>query len=110
MRDFGPTSPRCALILLKQSPRAASGVDGRPRSWADVRGLAGREGTKHERPQRRAIGEGLPASRSRPLEPGVSKRPCAGWVAEWFKAAVLKTAVGASPPWVRIPPHPPYQQ
>src|SRR4051794_28196812 len=30
-----------------------------------------------------------------------------GWVAEWFKAAVLKTAVGASPPWVRIPPHPP---
>ena len=31
----------------------------------------------------------------------------AGWVAEWFKAAVLKTAVGASSPWVRIPPHPP---
>jgi TolB-like protein/DNA-binding SARP family transcriptional activator/Tfp pilus assembly protein PilF len=28
-------------------------------------------------------------------------------VAEWFKAAVLKTAVGASPPWVRIPPSPP---
>ena len=31
----------------------------------------------------------------------------AGRVAEWFKAAVLKTAVGVSPPWVRIPPHPP---
>src|SRR6185437_858742 len=30
-----------------------------------------------------------------------------GWVAERFKAAVLKTAVGESPPWVRIPPHPP---
>ena len=30
----------------------------------------------------------------------------AGWVAEWSKAAVLKTAVGASPPGVRIPPHP----
>src|SRR5688572_23858272 len=30
-----------------------------------------------------------------------------GEVAEWFKAAVLKTAVGASPPWVRIPPSPP---
>src|SRR5690606_31691531 len=30
-----------------------------------------------------------------------------GQVAEWFKAAVLKTAVGASPPWVRIPPCPP---
>ena len=26
---------------------------------------------------------------------------------EWFKAPVLKTGVGASPPWVRIPPHPP---
>ena len=40
-------------------------------------------------------------------------RPCysrpAGRVAEWFKAAVLKTAVGASPPWVRIPPLPPVQ-
>ena len=31
----------------------------------------------------------------------------AGWVAEWFKAAVLKTAVGGSLPWVRIPPCPP---
>ena len=30
-----------------------------------------------------------------------------GRVAEWFKAAVLKTAVGESPPWVRIPPLPP---
>src|SRR5438309_3629189 len=30
-----------------------------------------------------------------------------GWVAEWFKALVLKTSDGASRPWVRIPPHPP---
>jgi hypothetical protein len=30
-----------------------------------------------------------------------------GRVAEWFKAAVLKTARGASPSWVRIPPLPP---
>ena len=29
-----------------------------------------------------------------------------GWVAEWSKAAVLKTAVGESPPGVRISPHP----
>ena len=29
-----------------------------------------------------------------------------GRVAEWFKAAVLKTARGASPSWVRIPPLP----
>ena len=32
---------------------------------------------------------------------------CYGGVAEWFKAPVLKTGVGASPPWVRIPPPPP---
>jgi hypothetical protein len=31
-----------------------------------------------------------------------------GWVAERLKAAVLKTAVRASVPWVRIPPHPPF--
>jgi hypothetical protein len=30
-----------------------------------------------------------------------------GGVAEWFKAAVLKTAVRASAPWVRIPVPPP---
>ena len=30
-----------------------------------------------------------------------------GWVAEWFKAPVLKTGVGSRPPWVRIPPLPP---
>ena len=30
-----------------------------------------------------------------------------GRVAERFKAPVLKTGVGASPPWVRIPPLPP---
>lgn len=29
-----------------------------------------------------------------------------GWVAEWFKAAVLKTAVPVRVPGVRIPPHP----
>ncbi|CAA7613329.1 hypothetical protein MTBLM5_110083 [Magnetospirillum sp. LM-5] len=40
-------------------------------------------------------------------------RPCRykgahrGWVAERFKAPVLKTGVGATLPWVRIPPHPP---
>src|SRR3954454_5977136 len=30
-----------------------------------------------------------------------------GGVVEWFKAAVLKTAVPARVPWVRIPPPPP---
>ena len=42
-----------------------------------------------------------------------SRRPsygvaAAGWVAERFKAPVLKTGVRASAPWVRIPPHPPF--
>src|SRR5690348_16335683 len=30
-----------------------------------------------------------------------------GWVAERFKAPVLKTGVGVTPPRVRISPHPP---
>ena len=38
---------------------------------------------------------------------GESCRNAYGWVAEWFKALVLKTSVGATLPWVRIPPHPP---
>ena len=29
-----------------------------------------------------------------------------GWVSEWSKDPVLKTGVGVSLPWVRIPPHP----
>ena len=33
-----------------------------------------------------------------------------GEVAEWFKAPVLKTDEGESPPWVRIPPSPPLQK
>jgi hypothetical protein len=32
-----------------------------------------------------------------------------GEVVEWFKAAVLKTAVVARSPWVRIPPSPPFK-
>ena len=30
-----------------------------------------------------------------------------GEVSEWPKETVSKTVVGASPPWVRIPPSPP---
>ena len=33
-----------------------------------------------------------------------------GWVAERFKAPVLKTGRGASLSWVQIPPHPPLFQ
>src|SRR5690606_33094539 len=37
--------------------------------------------------------------------PGAHSGP--GWVAEWFKAALMKTAEGASHPIVRISSHPP---
>lgn len=40
------------------------------------------------------------------LTPSVFWSPLFGGVAEWFKAAVLKTAVGESSPGVRIPPPP----
>jgi hypothetical protein len=36
-----------------------------------------------------------------------TRRVPRGGVAEWFKAAVLKTAVPETVPWVRIPPSPP---
>ena len=45
--------------------------------------------------------------RKRVFEQQCPKHPsCLGEVAEWFKAAVLKTAVRESVPWVRIPPSP----
>jgi|HubBroStandDraft_3_1064219.scaffolds.fasta_scaffold183189_2 hypothetical protein len=59
-----------------------------------------------------------PAPR-RPLDPAAAShdlqqsrrgfdqlQPNPGWVAERFKAPVLKTGVPARVPWVRIPPHP----
>ena len=42
-----------------------------------------------------------------PADPNPCYSRPPGRVAEWFKAAVLKTAVGGSLPWVRIPPRPP---
>ena len=38
--------------------------------------------------------------------PDTGNRCRYGWVAEWTKAAVLKTAVRVTVPGVRIPPHP----
>ena len=37
----------------------------------------------------------------------VNTQPFVGGVAEWLNAPVLKTDVGESLPWVRIPPPPP---
>src|SRR5215218_9223165 len=42
--------------------------------------------------------------------PHMPRLRASGRVAERFKAAVLKTARGASPSWVRIPPLPPKQK
>jgi hypothetical protein len=43
-----------------------------------------------------------------PLQSALARgRIVSGQVAEWFKATVLKTVVGGSSPWVRIPPCPP---
>ena len=49
--------------------------------------------------------------RKPPPQPPRPARPRgrqSGEMAERFKAAVLKTAVGSSPPWVRIPLSPPH--
>ena len=40
-------------------------------------------------------------------KPRLTNDPRHGEVAEWSIAPVSKTGVGASPPWVRIPPSPP---
>lgn len=50
----------------------------------------------------------VPAHLSESL--GTRYTPRNGSVAEWFKALVLKTSVGGTPPWVRIPPLPPIMQ
>ncbi len=41
------------------------------------------------------------------FDAGVDEIGPAGGVAEWLNAAVLKTVVRESVPWVRIPPPPP---
>ncbi len=83
-----------------------------PSGWRDSR----TGDTGHEEEKIRLsiqIGGGLSPGRSR--FPSIGILPFqlyethTGWVAERLKAAVLKTAVGASSPWVRIPPHPPFQ-
>lgn len=50
-----------------------------------------------ERCLRATLSESLPPAYAAPV----------GGVAEWFNAPVLKTDVGVTLPWVRIPPPPP---
>ena len=52
-------------------------------------------------------GSAAPAMDSRACTTAKQLKRLAGGMAERFKAPVLKTGVGASPPWVRIPLPPP---
>src|SRR5882762_8481293 len=61
-------------------------------------------GRWHQNGHQRLHGLAMIVTQS-PMFIGVSQP---GGVAERSNAAVLKTAVGASSPWVRIPPPPPY--
>ena len=54
-----------------------------------------------------ASGLGIKPARDNLRKPQDPYRYCPGGVAERSNAAVLKTAEGASSPWVRIPPPPP---
>src|SRR6266478_1107457 len=83
LHEIGHTRPLHEIVL-----RWGCRITRHPRILADIPGGTSRfqSGT----PRRRTLDIGRP-----------------GWVAERFKAPVLKTGVGASSPWVRIPPHPP---
>src|SRR5579875_211092 len=65
-------------------------------------------GVEHRLAKARVAGSN-PVFRSRELGWGCLQPHLVspGEVVEWFKAAVLKTAVSARAPWVRIPPSPP---
>lgn len=69
-----------------------------PASLPDRRGIAADRQTEYQTAS-------LSAVVAAPTHPAAEVH--AGWVAERFKAPVLKTGEGASSPWVRIPPHPP---
>ena len=64
---------------------------------------------KHQRSRARTSGEQHRQVRSANKTVGLKDRRknSFGWVAERSIATVLKTVVGATPPGVRIPPHPP---
>ena len=61
--------------------------------------FGGRRGAFLSPPARPCIGSGAELPHRGPA--------ISGGMVEWFKAPVLKTGVGASPPWVRIPLPPP---
>ena len=64
---------------------------------------------KHQRSRVRTSGEQHRQVRTANKTVGLKDRryKSLGWVAERSIATVLKTVVGATPPGVRIPPHPP---
>ena len=119
-------SVRLSLHLLSPAGRPIQVTDDIARFWAgsykavraDLRGRYPR----HPWPEDPLNAE--PTARAKPRAreemPKLDAGSCAavrswrrcrqlGWVVERFKAPVLKTGEGGSPPWVRIPPHPPFQ-
>jgi hypothetical protein len=78
------------------------------RSCADFFIRANLPGATKARPsQRPDIPDPPPQQRGFQNRPHPAKPRVVGGVAERFNAPVLKTDVGESPPWVRIPPPPP---
>ena len=75
----------------------------------DCDGLAYESARQAQRSRARTSGEQHRQVRSANKTVGLKDRRknSFGWVAERSIATVLKTVVGATPPGVRIPPHPP---
>ena len=79
------------------------------RAAVDCDGLAYESARQAQRSRARTSGEQHRQVRSANKTVGLKDRRknSFGWVAERSIATVLKTVVGATPPGVRIPPHPP---
>ncbi len=84
-------------------------VEGEMAEWFKAAVLLAEAGRRSEHRRSRwpeGRGTGCPESNCRGAC-GARLLQVEGEMAEWFKAAVLKTAVGLRPPWVRIPLSPP---
>ena len=104
-RRLGHGSPAvavsiCAHLSIKVDTAAARAIEFAP--TASGENIGGRTVITGARCQ---AGAGMRFSSAAASAKCLKSR--SGWVAEWFKAPVLKTGVGSRPPWVRIPPHPP---
>src|SRR5215475_8584480 len=92
---------RPCIFAITTKPPAFVSASPTPRR-AKLQHHAGRSGREVIRV---AVNSGALTSRSGTERHGFCY---CGWVAEWFKAPVLKTGRGLRSSWVRIPPHPPF--